>query len=209
MRARHLFFLLGLLILVSCKKDDKATLGGDPSPIGALNNTFNISVVPGVQNFTAKVTAIDGDISTVTYTATLAGSTATTILSALSGATLTGNSFTRISRYKITTEGIQSVYDDGNIILVKYDAKVGDEWSGKVGEFEIKREVTSVSETDDYSWNSMLIKVIKIQETGRGLPGVYKIDFIANHKYGLVGIVVELEDGSTQEISVISTNTNP
>ena len=208
MKARYLLFLIGFFVLFSCKKDDKGTLGGSASPIGALNNTFAISAVPGVQNFTAKVTGVEGDISTITYTATVSGSTATTLLDALTNSTISGNSFNRVARYKITSEGIQSVYDDGNIILVKYDANVGDEWSGKVNDFEMKRVVTSVSTTDDYSWNRMLIKVIKVEETGRGLPGVDKVEFIANHKFGLVGIVVYLEDGSSQQISVYSTNTN-
>lgn len=209
MRTKHLLLLTGLIFLFSCKKDDSGSLGGSQSTIGALNNTFAISVVPGVQNFTAKVTALEGDISTITYTATVSGSSASAILAALSGATVTGNSFTRTSKYRITTNGIQSVYPDGDLILVKYDAKVGDQWKLNIGKGStMVRTVTSVSTTDDYDWNSMKIKVIKVEETGRGLPGVKNVEFVANHKFGLVGVTLNLEDGSSQQIAVYSTNTN-
>ena len=209
MKTKSLLLILMLVFILSCKKDEKASLGGDQSPIGAVDNAFTINAVPGITNFNAKVTSLESGVSTITYSATIAGTTATTILSALTGATVTGNSFTRVSKYKITTNGIQSNYTDGDLILVKYDAKVGDKWSLKVSGNEITRTVTSVSNTDDYTWNGMLIKVIKVDETGRGLPGVAKLEFIANHKFGLVGIIVHLEDGSTQNISIISTAVNP
>lgn len=35
-------------------------------------------------------------------------------------------------KYRITEEGIQNVYDEGNFTLVKYDDKVGDSYSIKV-----------------------------------------------------------------------------
>jgi hypothetical protein len=208
MRTKCFMLFLVFIALLSCKKEDDNSLGGDPSPIGAVNNSFTISVVPGVQNFSAKVTDLKDDISTITYTADISGSTATALLSSLSGAVVNGNSFSRVARYKITTEGIQSVYSEGDLILVKYNAKVGDEWSKTIGNYEIKRVVTSVSSTDDFLWNNMMIKVVKVEETGRGLPGVYKLEFYANHKFGLVGLAVYLEDGSSQYISVISNNTN-
>lgn len=110
--------------------------------------------------------------------------------------------------FRITPEGIESVYPEGNLTLVKYDAKVGDVYSLKRGSKTIRREVTSVSSDDDYYWAGMYIKTIKVKETGRGIPGVSSIEFAFNHRFGIVGIKVLFEDGTCEEIEIASGNYN-
>ena len=208
MKTKHLLLFIGLFFLLSCKKEDTGTVGGSQSSIGALNNTFSISGLPGVQNVSAKVTALENGISTVTWSASITNASYLTILSALSGTENNGTSFSRTSKYKMTSEGIESVYPEGNLICVKYDAKVGDTWTQSTKSRSVSRTVTSVSSTDDFYWNNLQIKTIKVDEIGRGLPGVSKIQCIFNHKFGIVGILVYMEDGTTIPIYIYSKNTN-
>jgi hypothetical protein len=208
MKTKHLLLFIGLFFLLSCKKEDTGTVGGSQSAIGALNNTFSVNGVPGVQNFSAKITALENGISTLTWSASITNTSSLAVLSALSGTEVNGASFSRTSKYKITSEGIESVYPDGNLICVKYDAKVGDTWTQSGKSRSVSRTVSSVSSSDDFYWNNLQIKTIKVDETGKGLPGVTKIQSIYNHKFGIVGIVVYLEDGTNIPINIYSKNTN-
>ncbi len=201
--------IAGLLVLGSCSKDDDAeALGGSQSSIGSVDNTFNVSGIPGVGSVSAKVTELKDGVSSITLTANITDAAALAALSAISGSAVAGTSFSRTSKYKMTTEGIESVYPEGNLILVKYNAKVGDTWSLNLKSSTIVRTVASVSTTDDFSWNGLMVKTINVDETGRGIPGVTKIKNILNHKFGLVAVVLYLEDGSTARINVVSKKTN-
>lgn len=46
----------------------------------------------------------------------------------------------------------------------------------------------------------MNIKVMKVGETGRPVAGVSKIEYILNHKFGVVGFKAYFEDGSSKEV---------
>jgi len=208
MKTKLLLLSLGLVFLFSCKKDETEAIGGSQSAIGALNNTFSATGLPGAQNFSAKVTALENGISTLTWSASITNTSSLAVLSALSGSVNNGISFSRTSKYKITSEGIESVYPEGNLICVKYDAKVGDTWTQSGKSRSVSRTVSSVSSTDDFYWNNLQIKAIKVDETGRGLPGVSKIQSIYNHKFGIVEIVVYMEDGTIIPINIYSKNIN-
>ena len=101
-----------------------------------------------------------------------------------------------------STEGVGYVNGKGETsILVKYDAKVGDKWSyTTLGGKKLNREVISKSTDDDYYWGGMYIKVIEVEQN-LPYPGFTKVVYSANHKFGLVGAVVTLEDGSTSYLS--------
>jgi hypothetical protein len=209
MKTKHLLFLIGLVFLFSCKKEDSNdTTGGTQSAIGAVNNTFSVYGVPGVANLNAKVISLDGGVSSISLTATVTDNSVLNVIAALSGSTTAATSYSRTSKYIMTSEGITSVYPQGNLPLVKYGAKVGDKWSLNIKNSSITRTVTSVSTTDDYYWNGLMIKTIKVEETGRGLPGVTKIVNVLNHKFGLVGVVIYMDDGTNLPISVVSAKTN-
>jgi hypothetical protein len=122
------------------------------------------------------------------------------------GTVISGNTVTGGGKAKITDKGIMNVYDEGNLILVEYSAKVGDKYTLKRGASTITREVTAKSTKDDYFWGWMMIKTITVEETGRGIPGVSKVVYETNHKFGLVGIKVYFEDGTTKNVGIYSTN---
>lgn len=96
-----------------------------------------------------------------------------------------------------STEGVGYVNANGETsVLVKYDAKVGDKWSyTTLGGKKLNREVISKSTDDDYYWGGMLIKVIEVEQN-LPYPGFNKVVISANHKFGIVGAVVTMEDGS-------------
>lgn len=215
MKTKYNIILCTILIstlMMSCDllNSDGKSIGGDPSPMGEVNNDFGVMVssIPGVTNASAKVTARDGDVSTVTYSVKITDPTLLNMVKAMPDVIVTGDNATVSRDYRITTNGFQSVYEEGNLTIVDYDAKVGDKYSIKHDGKTITREVKSVSKTDDYAWGFMDIKVIKVEETGRNIPGLSKVEFVANHKWGMVGVVLHFEDGSQKTIGLMSTASN-
>jgi hypothetical protein len=104
------------------------------------------------------------------------------------------------SKAKITSEGIQGfMYSDGDesrpFTLVKYGANVGDKYKFTTDEGEeIVREVTYKSTEDEYELGFIYIKIMKIeQKMNDGV--IDKITYYANHKFGLVGIRVDMING--------------
>ncbi len=181
-------------------------LGGDQSAIGEVGNTFSLGSISGVGNFSAEVTKLEDGVSTITGSIVITDPQMLEAAKYAKGVTWNGNTGTVSKKYRITSEGIQSVYDEGNLTLVKYDDKVGDSYSLKLDGRKITRTVDYKSTDDDYAWGFFDIKVMKITETGRGVPGVNKLEFIANHKFGLVGFKVYFEDGSEKEVRFFSSN---
>jgi len=199
------------LIATSCSKSDDGIgeLGGSQSAIGDVTNNFQITGFPtGISGVSAKITNLSDGVSTVSYSAKVTSTVYQEMISSLEDVSLSGGIVQRESKYKITSEGMESIYPEGNLTLVRYDGNVGDVYSLKRGSKTITREVTSKSSTDDYSWNGMNIKTIKVNEKGRNIPGVNDIQFIFNHKYGIVGIKISFEDGTSKEIGIVSTNQN-
>ena len=192
----------------SCEKDsDEAikTLGGTRSPIGNEGTRFFVKGLPsGVSNTSIKVTNLsDNGISTLTVSADITNSEILSVLSNIDGY---DTSIKEISgNFRITSEGAESIYDDGSCILVKFDAKVGDVYTVNHSGMHLKREVTSVAAEDDYYWNGMLIKTIRVKETGRNIPGLSSVEHSYNHRFGLVGVSVNFEDGSTKHVNIVSS----
>jgi hypothetical protein len=199
------------LMLTSCEKYNYLgnDLGGAQSPIGEVGNTFSISGVDGISNISCKISDLADGISTIYYTCKIDRSDWVTMAQYIPGSTITGNTIISGGQAKITENGIMNVYDEGNLLLVNYNtASVGDKYSLKTGGRTIEREVTAKSTEDDFFWGWMLIKTIDIEETGRGIPGVNKVTYFTNHKFGLVGLKVEFEDGSVKQVGIYSTNSN-
>ncbi|PJF33115.1 MAG: hypothetical protein CUN57_03005, partial [Phototrophicales bacterium] len=99
--------------------------------MGEVNNEFDVTVgsFPGVGNTMAKVTARNGDVSTITYSATITDPTLLNMVKAMPDVVVQGNKASVSRDYKITTKGFQSVYEEGNLTIVNYDAKVGDTYT--------------------------------------------------------------------------------
>ena len=85
-------------------------------------------------------------------------------------------------------------------ILDKYIIKKSD------GTF-ITREVIQRSEKDDYPYGFYDIKVITVEQDSR-IPGVSKILYRVNHKFGIVNVEFKMEDGSTNNSYIFSKITN-
>ncbi|MCA0363069.1 MAG: hypothetical protein LCH67_03440 [Bacteroidetes bacterium] len=202
-----LVILIGLTscnLLESVKPD--AAIGGEQSVMGEVGNTFSLGSVAGVNGFKAEVKSLDDGVSSISASVTITDPLILEMAKSVPEFKWNGNTLSVTKKYRITEEGIQNVYDEGNFTLVKYDDKVGDSYSIKVDGKKITREVAYKSTTDDYSWGFMDIKVMKIAETGRPVAGVSKIEYIVNHKCGVVGFKAYFEDGSSKEVRFFSKN---
>ncbi len=105
-------------------------------------------------------------------------------------------------QFKATTEGMQDNLNvDGKLhTLVKYNAKVGDQYQLKTSNGKtITRQVTERTDQDDFPYGFMLIKTIKVEQDSR-IPGISKLIYRLNHKFGLVYVEIILEDGSSAYI---------
>ncbi len=133
----------------------------------------------------------------------------TNLLDEIASIFLVAGNRASVSRdYRITTKGFQSVYEEGDLTIIDYDAKVGDTYTLNHNGNKLVRKVTKVSKKDEYEWGFMLIKTIHVEETGRNLPGVSKIEFIGNHRWGMVGLKLYFEDGSAQTFGIVSEASN-
>ncbi len=107
-------------------------------------------------------------------------------------------------KFKNTSEGILDYTNsDGNpFVVVNYSSNVGDKYTLKKSNGQtITRTVTYKSTTDDYAYGLLNIKVMKVEQDSR-ISGVKKIEYIANHKFGLVGIIFYMEDGTSKKVSI-------
>ncbi len=114
------------------------------------------------------------------------------------------------AKAKVTNEGIQDFrYSGGNtskpFTIVKYNSNVGDKYSFTTDKGEkITREVIYKSTDDDFEWGFWNIKVIKVKEKALATdPIVDEIEYITNHKFGLVGVNVSLKTGKIIELILI------
>lgn len=204
-----LIILAGLSFgYISCKKDSEEsskTITGTPSPIGEKGTNFTAVGLPsGFSNTSAVISNLsESGVSTLKVSAEITNHELLAVLNNIDGYDA---SIKEVSgNFRVTSEGAESVYNDGTCTLVKYDAKVGDIYRGEHNGMSLKREVMAVSSEDDFYWNGMLIKTIKVKETGRNIPGLTSVEHIYNHRFGLVGVTVYFEDGSSETINVISS----
>jgi len=50
--------------------------------------------------------------------------------------------------------------------------------------------------------------MVKVEETGLQIPGISKVVYYGNHRFGMVGMDVVFEDGSEKKMNFISQNDN-
>jgi hypothetical protein len=204
--------ILTAISLTSCDIIEEAilgtTLGGEQSAIGQTGVTVTSSsaAINGVSNFQASVTSLSNGVSNYTGSATIANTSILNTLSNLPGVTVEGNTVTVTGvKFKSTTEGIESIYGFDPGILIKYSSSVGDEYN-IVGSSN-KRVVVAKSTTDDFYWGGMQIKVIKVEEPiNRG--GVRKITYFGNHKWGMVAIRFDFDDGTYSQFPIYNSANN-
>jgi len=109
---------------------------------------------------------------------------------------------------RVTSEGIQEYFSSKNDYtkpktIVAYSWNVGLKYQFTDAEGGvITREVVSKSVTDDYPLGFMFIKVIQVEETKKDDPIVEKMTWIANHKFGLVGIHIKMKNGKELQLGI-------
>lgn len=207
MKKKISFLLLSsFIILASCSKTGEK-LGGSPSPIGDEGVTFNTTsgTIAGVSSVAASVTELKSGVSSISGSAVVTNPVIKNILSNHPEAKINGNNVTVTDvEFRITSEGVESVYGLQPGIIVKYDAKVGDKY--KVGD-GITREVVARSTDNDYMWGGMLIKAIQVEENTNKF-GVKKIIYWANHRFGIVGMEFQFDDNSTAKFPIFASAQN-
>jgi len=62
--------------------------------------------------------------------------------------------------------------------------------------------VISKSDVDEYPYGFYLIKVMKVEESPSVIPGVSKMVYVANHKFGIVGLEVTFSDNTTANFTI-------
>ncbi|MCU0289433.1 MAG: hypothetical protein MUF15_23930 [Acidobacteria bacterium] len=165
--------------------------------------------IAGVSNFSATVTSLEDGISTYSAAANVSNPLLKNIVSNYPGVVINGDLVT-ITGVEIqqTKEGIKSMNGPGAGVLVNYNSKVGDtypiEGSDKV------RKVISKSETDDYAYGFFMIKTIQVEMEQPSLKssGVTRYTYVANHKFGLVGVKVDFDDQTSVTFPIYTSAEN-
>jgi len=207
MKSTFLFlFACCFLSIMSCKKDDTSSIGGSQSPIGLVGETVvsSSSAIAGVSSISGTVSTLSDGVSTFNGSAVITNTTIKNIMANYAAVVVDGNNVTIDGvKVKFTSEGIESFGPLEPGIIAKFSSSVGDTYPCGSG----KRTVTSVSETDDYYWGGMMIKVMSVEETPNKL-GVKKIIYYSNHKWGLVAVEFTFDDNSVATFPVYSSSSN-
>ena len=221
MKKIPVFLFAGLLLTAACsKKDSDNSTSTTPSTstssssIGGDGNLTNNSVgyaytctsdIAGVTASSVTVTSHDGNgLVTLRVKAKVptSGNSLTSLIPS-SYVDASGN-VDVTGKYKNTTEGILDYTnsDGAPFVVVNYNSNVGDKYVLKKNNGQtITRTVTYKSTTDDYPYGLMNIKVMKVEQDSR-ISGIKKIEYVANHKFGLVAVLFYMEDGTTKKVSV-------
>jgi hypothetical protein len=185
---------------------NKDSIDGEQSDMGQVGAEVSSSDIPGVTNARATVTTLDGGISKFTGEATITDPALLNIVSNIPEFTVIGNTVSVSDlEVKVTKEGIESKIPSFPGIIVKYDSKVGDKYKVANG---VERKVISKSDVDEYPYGYYLIKVMKVEESPSIIPGVTKMVYIANHKFGIVGLEVTFSDGTTTTFTIWGSTQN-
>ncbi len=202
-----LFFAVSCDLLNSDSKSSDSIGGSTDIPINTVGTTFANNVSTGSASYSGNIsiTNVSSDgVATVKFQAPIP-----TNIPALQGIKpkykdASGNLVCE-GKFKMTDEGILDYNnkDHKPFVLVKYDAKVGDKYTlEKSDGTTIVREVVRKSSTDDFYWNGMIIKTIDVEQSSN-IPGVSNITYFCNHKFGIVAVRVNMEDGTHPQLNVV------
>jgi len=212
-----IFVSLLLVFISGCNKNNEADndLGGAESPMGNVGNEFWTNA-DGVNNMKMEVKTLDNGISTIDISGTITDPDYKNILSWIHVDKF-GNyddqtgEFNVSVKMKFTSEGIADYLnvEGGDFVLGKFDAKVGDKYTYESSRGKsYTRTVTARSETDEFPYGFYNIKTITIDEPGR-TPAIECIEYYINHRFGLVGVCVNLQDGTCFFANFFSMEENP
>jgi hypothetical protein len=201
-----LFFAVSCDLLNSDSKSSDSIGGSSDIPINTVGNTFTNSVSVGGIPYSGNisVTSVADGVATVKFQAPIPSNIP--ILQGIK--TKYKDSSGKLScegKFKMTDEGILDYNnkDHKPFVLVKYDAKVGDKYTlEKSDGTTIVREVVRKSTDDDFYWNGMIIKTIDVEQSSN-IPGVDNITYFCNHKFGVVAVRVNMEDGTKPQLNLV------
>lgn len=189
--------LLGILFFSACDKDGDTDVVKDPSKtLGKVGNYWDLQST----GYTASKITVDSNTD---------GNVVASYIY---------NGKTYQLEGKVTENGIYDyVYSNGDknkpFTLVKFDAKVGDQWEFKVGTQTVVRKVTHVSTDNDTFYGAMMIKTIDVEETipsGLQVKGAAspftKILWKFNHKFGFIMAFGTKTNGTTVNLYSYDTN---
>jgi hypothetical protein len=208
----NLLFLVVFLLAASCdllKSDakDSDSIGGSTDiPINKVGTTFANNVVAGFTSYQGNIaiTSVTNGVTTVQFKAAIPANVP--ILQGIKPKykDSSGNLVCE-GKFKMTDEGILDYNnkDHKPFVLVKYDGKVGDIYKlEKSDGTVIEREIVRKSESDDFYWNGMIIKTIDVEQSSN-IPGVANITYFCNHKFGVVAVRVNMEDGTKPQLNLV------
>lgn len=210
-----MFFYIGILS-VSCDdlvdKDDPNELTGAQSDMGlvGVNVHSSSSDIAGVSDFSATIESLENGISSYTAQATITNTILKNMISNFPGVVIDGNTVS-IDNFQIkqTTDGIKCLTGPFAGVLVNYDSSVGDTYNtGTAGKV---RKVVSKTGQDDYPYGFYLIKTIQVESTvgnSNLVSGISKITYIANHRFGMVGVKIDFEDGTSTTFPIYTSAEN-
>jgi len=207
------WLIFAFVVLASCDKEGNGnsnTLGGDTDiPMNSIGNEFSgtISFDNDYFNTDGVVTESDDGIVSVDVTCEFPEDFPLADLLPESYTDNDGNLDATLE-FKNTSEGILDyLNEDGEpFVLVKYDSEVGDKYvCEKKDGTKITRKVTAKSTDDDYPYGYYNIKTVTVEQDSR-IPGIEKIVYNANHRFGLVGVDIVMEDDEIIHMTLYSEN---
>ena len=178
-----------LFAAASCNKVD--SIGGEQDSKGEVGTSLKGDFA-GASNINVTVTSLDNGVSTVGGTFTMTDERYMNVIKQLPDQfSVDGNQVTiKNIKYKATDEGVENLSGIYDGVILKYKANVGDTYSNG-------GKVTHVSTDNDFKWGSMKIKVVEVQNTKKKVDGVKKVTYWGNHRFGIVAVETEFEDGTT------------
>lgn len=219
MKSIKTVLLIALLVVVavSCKKSSSGPLGGSSTAMSQVGNTFTIhpmGSMPGVSNISAEITELEDGISNIEFSVEIDDENLENLIEFAvskypSTLSFEDGVFTGNMNARITDKGMSIIFEEGELIGVKYDAKVGDTYTLNMNGDLITNEVISRSTEDDFWWmGGAIIKVIEVESSGFDVPGLDKVKMYYNHKFGLVGVDFKFIGGTSQSADVVSSAFN-
>lgn len=202
-----LLFTMSCDLLKSDSEDSDSIGGSTDIPINTVGTTFANNVSTGTASYSGSIsiTNVSSDgVATVKFQAPVP--TNIPILQGIKPKYKDASGkLVCEGKFKMTDEGILDYNnkDHKPFVLVKYDGKVGDKYTlEKSDGSTIVREVVRKSTSDDFYWNGMIIKTIDVEQSSN-IPGVNHITYFCNHKFGVVAVRVDMEDGTKPQLNVV------